>query len=154
MQLYCLVNWEINQKVQLIGSCWKWFQSTRKAKKIQAVTTCQSNLHTRSWCRSSWVPPMQHVQENQMFRHSQHRFMRGRSCLNNLISYDKMTYQTKKKNVVIIVYLDINEAFGAVSHILLLEKMAAHSLNWYTVPWLKNWLVARSFWMQLNLPGS
>ena len=33
-----------------------------------------------------------HVQDNQVIRPSQHGFMKGRSCLTNLISfYDKMT---------------------------------------------------------------
>ena len=35
---------------------------------------------------------IQHVQDNQMIRPSQHGFMKGRSCLTNLISfYDRAT---------------------------------------------------------------
>ncbi|PKU45402.1 rna-directed dna polymerase from mobile element jockey-like [Limosa lapponica baueri] len=36
---------------------------------------------------------VRHVQDNQVIRPSQHGFMKGRSCLTNLISfYDKMTH--------------------------------------------------------------
>ncbi|GAB0179728.1 mitochondrial enolase superfamily member 1 [Grus japonensis] len=34
---------------------------------------------------------MRHVEYNQVIRPSQHGFMKGRSCLTNLISYDKVT---------------------------------------------------------------
>lgn len=65
-----------------------------------------------------------------MFRHSEHRFMKGRSCLNNPISfYDKMTHLVDKKKVVDIVYLNISEAFDAVSYSLLLVKLTVHGLD-------------------------
>lgn len=56
--------------------------------------------------------------------------MKGRSCLNNPISfYDKMTHLVDKKKVVDIVYLDISEAFDAVSYSLLLVKLTVHGLD-------------------------
>ncbi|PKU32675.1 rna-directed dna polymerase from mobile element jockey-like [Limosa lapponica baueri] len=63
---------------------------------------------------------MQCMKDTQAIRPSQHRFMKGRSCLTNLIFYDK--------------------AFDTVSHSILPEKLAAHSLDGSTLHWVKNWL--------------
>ncbi|GAB0188265.1 mitochondrial enolase superfamily member 1 [Grus japonensis] len=50
---------------------------------------------------------MQHVQDNQVIRPSQHRFMKGRSYLTNLISfYDKVTCL-----VVDVVFLGFSKTF-------------------------------------------
>ena len=39
-----------------------------------------------------------------------------------------------------VVYLDFSKAFDAVSHSILLEKLAAHGLNGRTLCWVKNWM--------------
>ncbi|GAB0195155.1 mitochondrial enolase superfamily member 1 [Grus japonensis] len=83
----------------------------------------------------------QHVQDNQVIRPSQHGFMKGRSCLTNLISsYDKVTHLVDEGKAVDVVYLDFSKAFDTVSHSILLEKLAAHGLNRRTLCWVKNWL--------------
>ncbi|PKU42634.1 rna-directed dna polymerase from mobile element jockey-like [Limosa lapponica baueri] len=82
---------------------------------------------------------MQRMKDTQVTRPSQHRFMRGRSCLTNLISfYDKMTHLVDEGKAVDIVYLDFSKAFDTVSHSILLEKLAAHGLDGNTLHWLKN----------------
>ena len=71
-----------------------------------------------------------HVQDNQAIRPSQHGFMKGRSCLTNLVpSYDKLTCLVDEGKAVDIVYLDFSKAFYTASHSILLEKLAAHSLD-------------------------
>ncbi|KAK4806794.1 hypothetical protein QYF61_005590 [Mycteria americana] len=82
-----------------------------------------------------------HVQANQGIRPSQHGFMKGRSCLTNLISfYDKVTHLVDEEKAVDVVYLDFTKAFDTVSHSILLEKLAAHGLDGCTLRWVKNWL--------------
>jgi len=47
-----------------------------------------------------------HVQDNQEIRPSQHRFMKGRSCLTDLMSfYDQVTRLVDEGKTVDVVYL-------------------------------------------------
>ncbi|KAK4825724.1 hypothetical protein QYF61_002163 [Mycteria americana] len=67
-----------------------------------------------------------HVQDNQAVRPSQHGFMKGRSCLTNLISfYDKMT-----------LLVDEGKAKRAVLMSILNEY--SHGLDGRTLCWVKN----------------
>ncbi|PKU29080.1 rna-directed dna polymerase from mobile element jockey-like [Limosa lapponica baueri] len=80
------------------------------------------------------------MQDNQVIRPSQHGFMKGRSCLKNLIFYDKVTCLVDEGKAVDVVYLDISKAFDTTSHSILLEKLAAHGLDGCTLCWVKNCL--------------
>jgi len=82
-----------------------------------------------------------HVKHNQGIRPSQHGFMKGRSCLTNLISfYDQVTCLVDEEKAVGVVYLDFSKAFDSVPHRILLEKLAACGLDGCTLRWIKNWL--------------
>ena len=74
-------------------------------------------------------------------RSSQHGFMKGRSCLANLIfCYDLVNHLVDEGNAVGVVYLKFGKAFDTVSHSILLENLAACGLDIYILCWLKNWL--------------
>ncbi|GAB0190043.1 hypothetical protein GRJ2_001469600 [Grus japonensis] len=80
-----------------------------------------------------------HIQDNKVIRPSQHGFMKGRSCLTNLVSFDdKMTHIVDEGKAVDVVYLDFNKAFDTVSHSIVLEKLAPHGLDRHTLCWVKN----------------
>jgi len=52
-----------------------------------------------------------HVKDNQGIRHSQHGFMKGRSCLTNLISfYDQVTHVVGEGKAVDVIYLDFSKS--------------------------------------------
>ncbi|PKU36965.1 rna-directed dna polymerase from mobile element jockey-like [Limosa lapponica baueri] len=81
---------------------------------------------------------IQSMKDTQVIRPSQHRFMKGRSCLTSMISfYDKVTHLVDEGKAVDVVYLDFSKAFETVSHSILLEKLAAHGLNISTLHWVK-----------------
>uniref|UniRef100_A0A493T338 Reverse transcriptase domain-containing protein n=1 Tax=Anas platyrhynchos platyrhynchos TaxID=8840 RepID=A0A493T338_ANAPP len=87
----------------------------------------------------------QHLQGKQAIRPSQHRFMKGRSCLTNLISfYDKVMCLVDEGKAVDVIYLDFSKAFDTVSHSILLKKLAALGLDWCTLCWVRNWLDSRA----------
>ncbi|GAB0191256.1 mitochondrial enolase superfamily member 1 [Grus japonensis] len=55
------------------------------------------------------------VQDNQGIRLSQHGFMKGRSCLTNLIFfYDKVTCLADEGRAADVVYLDFSKAFDTI----------------------------------------
>jgi len=86
-----------------------------------------------------------HVKDNQGIRPNQHGFMKGRSCLTNLISfYDQVTHLVHKGRAGDVIYLDFSKAFDIVPHSILLEKLAAHGLDGCTLHWIKNWLNGRA----------
>ena len=88
-----------------------------------------------------WGEITLHVHGTQGIRPSQHGFMKGRSCLSNLISsYDCVTRLVDKGKAVDVIYLDFSKAFDMLSHSILLGKLAAHGLDRYTLLWVKNWL--------------
>ncbi|KAK4827884.1 LOW QUALITY PROTEIN: hypothetical protein QYF61_022307 [Mycteria americana] len=84
---------------------------------------------------------MWHLQDNEVIRPSQHGFMKGRSCLINLISfYDKVIHPVDDGKAGDVVYLDFSKAFDTISHSILLEKPAAYGLDGRMLRWIKNWL--------------
>ncbi|GAB0175731.1 mitochondrial enolase superfamily member 1 [Grus japonensis] len=56
-----------------------------------------------------------HIQDNQVIRPSQRGFMKGRSCLTNLIFYDKVTCLVDERKAMDVIYLDFSKAFDIVS---------------------------------------
>jgi len=92
-----------------------------------------------------------HVKDKQGIRPSQHGFMKGRSCLTNLISfYDQVTHLMDEGKALDIIYLDISKDFDTVPHKTLLEKLAAHGLDMCTLCWIKNWLNAQAQMVVVN----
>ena len=61
--------------------------------------------------------------------------------MTNLISfYDLVTCLVDEGKAVDVVYLDFSKAFDAVSHSILLQKLAVCGLDRYTLGWVRNWL--------------
>ena len=54
--------------------------------------------------------------------------------------YNKVTRLVDEGKAVDVGYLDFSKTFHTASHCILLEKLAAHSLDGCTLHWVKNWL--------------
>lgn len=81
-----------------------------------------------------------HIRHKQVIRSSQCGLMKGRSCLNNLVSfYDGKPRLADEGTVVDVVYLDFSQVFATISHSILLEKPAAQGSDRRTAHWLQNW---------------
>ena len=92
-----------------------------------------------------------HVCGIQGVRPSQQGFIKGRSCLTNLISfYDWVTRLVDEGKAVEVVYLDFSKAFDTVSHSILLGKLTARGLDSFTFHWVRNWLEGRAQWVLVN----
>lgn len=60
---------------------------------------------------------------------SQHRIIKGKLCLNNLIAFcDEMTCPRVKGETLNVVYFDSSKAFDTVSHYLLTAKLVRYGL--------------------------
>jgi len=91
---------------------------------------------------------IRHVNDNQGFRPSQHGFVKGGSCLTNLISFcGHVTRLVDEGKSVDVVYPDFSKPFDTVPHITLLQKLAAHGLDGCTLFWVKTlWTAERREW--------
>ncbi|KAJ7422637.1 hypothetical protein WISP_37002 [Willisornis vidua] len=71
-----------------------------------------------------------YLEDNAVICHSQHIFMRGKSCLSNLISfYDKATHLADQEKLVDVIFFYVNEVFYTVSPRILLDKMSSTELD-------------------------
>jgi len=77
--------------------------------------------------------------------------MKRRSCLTILISfYDKVNCPVDEGKAVDVIYLDFSKAFDTFPHSILLEMLAAHRLDEWTLHWMKNWLNGRGQRVMVN----
>lgn len=85
-----------------------------------------------------------HLEENELIGKSQHGFLRGKSCLTNLLEF--FFYVLKehdKSRAVDIVYLDFKKAFDKVPHERLLMKVEALGIGGSVLQWIRSWLTNR-----------
>lgn len=85
-----------------------------------------------------------HITTYDTLNRTQHGFIKGRSCLTNLLTFlEEVTDMLDRKLPVDIVYLDFSKAFDKVPHKRLLEKLHAHGVRGKVWTWIKNWLSGR-----------
>lgn len=72
---------------------------------------------------------------------SQIGFMKGKSCMKNLIGfYNGMTGLVHEGGEVNVIYLHLGKAFDIVFHNTLTGKLMKHGLEKWTARWIENCL--------------
>lgn len=93
------------------------------------------------------------VEEKKVIRSSQYGFIKGSSCLINLISfYGGATSWVDEGSAVDIVYLNFSKGFDTVSHNILVKKLRKHGLDERTVRWIEDWLNDRAERIVISCP--
>ena len=92
-----------------------------------------------------------HLDKHNLIKGSQHDFVKGKSCLTNLLSFYKKVYEAADNNDDYdIIYLDFSKAFDKVPHQRLLSKVKAHGIEGKVFRWIKEWLSDRKQRVQVN----
>ncbi|KAJ7417142.1 hypothetical protein BTVI_33821 [Pitangus sulphuratus] len=92
-----------------------------------------------------------HLEDNAVIGHNLQGFMRGKSCLSNLICfYDKVIHLADLGKPLDVTFLDFSKAFNTLSHSVLLDKMSSIQLNNHVIQWVRNWLTGGAQRVFLN----
>ena len=85
------------------------------------------------------------MKDKRVIRGSQRGFIKGESCLTNLIpSYEEIVRWVDDVKAVAVVYLDFSKAFDTVFHSIFTTKLRKCGLDDWIVRWIVNWLKERS----------
>ena len=91
------------------------------------------------------------LSETKLINDSQHGFLKGRSCLSNLlISQESVISSIDGGSPVDIIYLDFQKAFDKVPHDRLMAKIRGAGIGGRVADWLENWLSGRLQRVGLN----
>ncbi|RMC20264.1 hypothetical protein DUI87_01110 [Hirundo rustica rustica] len=94
-----------------------------------------------------------HLKDNTVIGHSQHGFIRGKSCLSNIISSnDKVTHIVDQGKRFDEIFLNFSKAFDIVPNSNLLDKMSSTQLDKHITPGLED--ILRKFADNTKLGGA
>ncbi|CAM4657202.1 unnamed protein product [Lepidochelys olivacea] len=94
---------------------------------------------------------LKHLHERKVIRNSQHGFIKGKSCLTNLIAfYDETTGSVDAGKAVNMLFLDFSKAFDMFSHGILVSKLKRYDLDEWTIRWIESWLDCRAERVVIN----
>ena len=88
----------------------------------------------------------QYLVENSLLGAAQHGFLKGKSCLTNLLSFlDEVTRRLDEGSRVEVFYLDFSKAFDSVNHRLLAHKLWGFGIKGVLHQWIVEFLRDRTF---------
>ena len=94
---------------------------------------------------------VEHLERNGLINLSQHGFMKGRSCVTNLLEFmEKATAAVDKGTPFDVAFLDFAKAFDKVPVKRLLKKLRAHGVEGKVLKWIGDWLGERVQRVVLN----
>ncbi len=87
---------------------------------------------------------VKHLLAYSLIKNTQYGFVKGRSCLTNLLVFlEEVTSDIDRGNPVDVIYLDFQKAFDKVPHRRLMEKVKALGIRGEVYNWIKDWLKER-----------
>lgn len=87
---------------------------------------------------------VQHLDINKLVAKEQHGFVKGRSCLTNLLeTFDDITCSLDEGEGLDIIFLDYKKAFDSVPHKRLLHKVKSYGFGEVYTNWIKDFLFNR-----------
>ncbi|MDJ0596593.1 MAG: reverse transcriptase family protein [Pleurocapsa sp. MO_226.B13] len=93
----------------------------------------------------------EHLDRHDLINDTQHGFMKGKSCLTNLLSFYSEVYEAVDNDKVYdAVYLDFSKAFDRVPHERLIKKTRAHGIEGRVLNWIQAWLRGRKQRVSVN----
>src|SRR6218665_3714480 len=83
---------------------------------------------------------VEHLNEYNVIKGSQHGFTTGRSCLTNLKCFEEVYEKIDEWKLVDVIYLDFANAFDKVPHKRLAKKLQACGIRGQALTWIQSWL--------------
>ena len=87
---------------------------------------------------------VRHMTENNLFSNAQHGFIKGKSCVTQLLEFlEDITQSIDNGDEVDVIYLDFCKASDKVPHRRLLQKLYAYGIRRKVHAWIKEFLSGR-----------
>ena len=92
-----------------------------------------------------------HMTRNNLFSEAQHGFIKGRSCVMQLLEFlEEITEAVDNGDEVDIIYLDFCKAFDKVPHKRLLKKIEGYGIKGQILKWIEAFLSNRKQRVMIN----
>ena len=92
-----------------------------------------------------------HMTRNNLFSEAQHGFIKGRSCVTQLLEFlEEITEAVDNGDEVDIIYLDFCKAFDKVPHKRLLKKIEGYGIKGQILKWIEAFLSNRKQRVMIN----
>ena len=93
----------------------------------------------------------QYLSERQLMSLHQHGFVRGRSCLTNLLHcHEEWGHLIENHQGVDVIFLDLSKAFDLVPYHNLLQKLQSLGFGGSLLYWIRDYLTGCSFRVKVN----
>ena len=87
---------------------------------------------------------VEHMTTNNLFSEAQHGFLKGKSCVTQLLEYlEDITEAMNNGNDVDVIYLDFCKAFDKIPHRRLIKKLEKYGIKGKVLNWIRDFLSER-----------
>lgn len=110
--------------------------------------TCISCKILETFVRDALV---NYLTENNIIYNNQHGFIKGKSCMTNLLTFLEYVEEAVDCGYPVdVVYLDFSKAFDSVPHELLIHKLGCYGIRGKLLIWIRDWLCGREQRVVIN----